>query len=274
LLPRCAGIGLRAPHYRDFLAARRPVGWLEVHSENYFGAGGYDLHVLERVRRDYPVSLHGVGLGLGSARGWDAEHLERLAVLAGRIQPAVVSEHLCWTSVEGMSLNDLLPLPFTEEALRRVAERVTRVQERLRRQLLVENITSYLQCPASEMGEGEFLRELVARTGCGVLLDVNNLYVNQVNHGADAMAVMAALAPACVGEIHLAGHQAAGELLVDTHGARVAPAVWGLYGHALERFGQLPTLVEWDTDIPELAVLLEEAARAQSMMEARRALAA
>lgn len=274
MLPHCAGIGLRAPHYRDFLAARQPVGWLEVHSENYFGAGGYDLHVLEQVRCDYPVSLHGVGLGLGSALGWDSEHLERLAALADRIQPAVVSEHLCWTSVEGMSLNDLLPLPYTAQALGLVAERVTRVQERLRRAILVENISAYLECDESEMSEGEFLRELVARTGCGVLLDVNNLYVNQVNLGADAVAVMAALAPACVGEMHLAGHQASGGILIDTHGARVAPPVWSLYEHALERFGRVPTLIEWDTDIPELAVLLEEAARAHAMMEARRALAA
>lgn len=274
MLPHCAGIGLRAPHYRDFLAARQPVGWLEVHSENYFGAGGYDLHVLERVRCDYPISLHGVGLGLGSALGWDSEHLERLAALAERIQPAVVSEHLCWTSVEGMSLNDLLPLPYTAQALGLVAERVARVQERLRRPILVENISAYLERAESEMSEGEFLRELVARTGCGVLLDVNNLYVNQVNLGADALAVMAALAPACVGEIHLAGHQAAGGVLIDTHGARVAPPVWSLYEHALERFGRVPTLIEWDTDIPELAVLLEEAARAHSIMGARRALAA
>lgn len=274
MLPRCAGIGLRAPHYRNFLAARQPVGWLEVHSENYFGAGGYDLHVLERLRCDYPLSLHGVGLGLGSALGWDNEHVERLAALADRIQPAVVSEHLCWTSLEGMSLNDLLPLPYTAQALRLVAERVTRVQERLRRAILVENISAYLACAESEMSEGEVLRELVARTGCGVLLDVNNLYVNQANLGVDAVAVMAALAPACVGEIHLAGHQAAGGMLIDTHGARVAPPVWSLYEHALERFGQVATLIEWDTDIPELAVLLEEVARAQSLMEARCALAA
>jgi len=274
VLPSCAGIGLRAPHYRDFLAARQPVGWLEVHAENYFGAGGWDLHVLERVRRDYPVSLHGVGLGLGSAFGWEAEHLERFAVLAERIQPAAVSEHLCWTSVDGMSMNDLLPLPYTAEALCRVAERVMRVQERLRRQIFVENISAYLEFAESEMSEGEFLRELVARTGCGVLLDVNNLYVNQVNLGSDAVALMAALAPACVGEIHLAGHQAAGGMLIDTHGARVASPVWSLYEYALERFGQVATLVEWDTDIPELAVLLEEAAHAQSMMGTRRALAA
>jgi uncharacterized protein (UPF0276 family) len=274
LLPHCAGIGLRAPHYRDFLAARQPVGWLEVHSENYFGAGGHDLHVLERVRRDYPVSLHGVGLGLGSALGWDSEHLERFAALAERIQPAVVSEHLCWTSVEGTSLNDLLPLPFTEEALRLVAERVARVQERLRRRILVENISAYLEYSESEMSEGELLCELVARTGCGVLLDVNNLYVNQVNLAADAVAVMAALDPGCVGEIHLAGHQEARSMLIDTHGARVAPPVWSLYEHALERFGRVPTLIEWDTDIPELAVLLGEAARAQSLIEAHRALAA
>jgi len=268
------GVGLRAPHYGAFLDARQPAGWLEVHSENYFGAGGYDLHVLERLRRDYPVSLHGVGLGLGSAGGWDEEHLARLAVLAQRIEPVFVSEHLCWTSLGSVALNDLLPLPFTREALALVAQRVEHVQARLRRPILVENISVYLQFAASDMTEGEFLAELVRRTGCGVLLDVNNLYVNQRNQGADAMATMNAIPRGSVQEIHLAGFLQSAECLVDTHGDRVADPVWRLYDAALERFGPVPTLIEWDTDLPPLPVLLEEAAKARMRMEARHAIAA
>lgn len=269
-----AGIGLRAPHYADFAAARQPVGWLEVHSENYFGAGGYDLHVLERLRVDYPVSLHGVGLGLGSVLGWDEGHLGRLAELAARIEPHFVSEHLCWTSTGTSVLNDLLPLPFTGEALALVAERVQRVQDRLHRPILVENISAYVEFAASEMGEGQFLAELSRRTGCGVLLDVNNLYVNQANHGCDALATMRALDPGMVEEFHLAGHFVSEDGLIDTHGDRVAEPVWRLFDAALERFGPVPALVEWDSDIPPIAVLLEEAARASGLMEKRHALAA
>jgi uncharacterized protein len=269
-----AGIGLRAPHYADFAAARQPVGWLEVHSENYFGAGGYDLHLLQALRQDYPVSLHGVGLGLGSARGWDEGHLARLADLADRVQPHFVSEHLCWCASAARVFNDLLPLPYTGEALALVAGRVQHVQERLRRPILVENISAYLEFTASEMNEGEFLAELARRTGCGVLLDVNNLYVNQVNHGSDAAATMRALAPRMVGEIHLAGHFVSPEGLIDTHGDRVAEPVWRLYEAALERFGPVPTLVEWDSDIPPLPVLLEEASMARDLMEKRHAVAA
>jgi uncharacterized protein (UPF0276 family) len=268
------GIGLRAPHYADFAAARQPAGWLEVHSENYFGPGGFDLHVLERLRADYPLSLHGVGLGLGSAQGWSDEHLERLATLTGRIQPALVSEHLCWNATAGAVYNDLLPLPYTHEALALVAEGVERLQERLRRRVLIENISAYVEFAANELSEGEFIAELARRTGCGVLLDVNNLYVNQVNHGSDALATMRALAPGSVQEIHLAGHSVDSEGLIDTHGERVAAPVWRLYETALQRFGEVPTLIEWDTDIPPLAVLLAEAAKARSLMEARDAIAA
>jgi uncharacterized protein (UPF0276 family) len=268
------GVGLRAPHYAAFLAGRQPAGWLEVHSENYFGAGGYDLHALERLREDYPVSLHGVGLGLGSARGWDEGHLSRLAVLAERIQPALVSEHLCWTAAADLRLNDLLPMPFTREALALVARRIERVQARLRRRILVENISAYLEFASSEMSEGEFIAELVRRTGCGVLLDVNNLYVNQVNHGADAMTVMQAIPADAVEEIHLAGFLRANECLIDTHGDRIAEPVWRLYDAALARFGPVPALIEWDTDIPPLPVLLEEAAKARARTEARHAVAA
>jgi uncharacterized protein len=264
-----AGVGLRARHYRDFLEARPAVGWVEVHSENYFGAGGYDRHVLERVRADYPLSLHGVGLGLGSAEAFDERHVARLRRLADAVEPVFVSEHLCWAAALGQHFNDLLPLAYTPEALALVAERVARAQEALGRRILVENISTYLEFSASEMGEGEFIAALARRTGCGVLLDVNNLFVNQVNHGADAAATMRAIPPACVAEIHLAGHLVTAHCLVDHHGDRVAEEVWRLYDLALERFGPVPSLIEWDTDIPELEVLLAEAAKARTRMEAR-----
>jgi uncharacterized protein (UPF0276 family) len=269
-----AGVGLRAPHYSEFLGGRPAAGWIEVHSENYFGAGGRDRRVLERLRRDYPVSLHGVGLGLGSVEGYSEAHEERLRALADWVQPAFVSEHLAWGAVAERHFNDLLPLPFTREALDLVAGRVMRLQDRLRRRILVENITAYLEIGPAEMSEGDFLAALVRRTGCGVLLDVNNLYVNQVNLGRNPLAVMDALGPHSVEEIHLAGYFAGEHGLIDTHGARVAEPVWRLYEAALARFGAVPTLIEWDTDIPPLAVLLEEAAQAQSRLEAPHALAA
>jgi len=280
LVPRAArfrlgaGVGLRARHYRDFLESRPAVGWVEVHSENYFGEGGYDRHVLERVRADYPLSLHGVGLGLGSAEAFDERHLAKLKRLADATEPALVSEHLCWGAALGRHFNDLLPLAYTPEALTLVAERVLRVQGLLGRRILVENISTYLEFGASEMGEGEFIAELVRRSGCGVLLDVNNLFVNQVNHGADALATMRTIPADCVEEIHLAGHLVTEHCLVDHHGDRVADEVWRLYDAALKRFGPVPSLIEWDTDLPELDVLLAEAAEARTRMEARRARAA
>jgi uncharacterized protein len=227
--------------------------------------------VLERVRADFPVSLHGVGLGLGSAEGLSDAHLAKLKDLADWIDPALVSEHLCWGYASGRHFNDLLPLPHTGEALRLVAGRVERAQEALARRILVENISAYVGLEG-EMSEGEFIAELARRTGCGVLLDVNNLYVNQRNLGADALAQMEKLD--AVDEIHLAGHLVSSELLIDHHGDRVAPAVWRLYEAALASFGAAPTLIEWDTDIPALEVLLEEAAKASARMEARHALAA
>jgi uncharacterized protein (UPF0276 family) len=269
-----AGVGLRARHYRDFLESRPAVGWVEVHSENYFGDGGYDRHVLERVRADYPLSLHGVGLGLGSAGAFDGRHLARLRCLADATEPVLVSEHLCWAATASGHFNDLLPLAYTAEALTLVAEGVERVQEALRRRILVENVSTYLEFGASEMGEGEFIAELARRTGCGVLLDVNNLFVNQANHGADALATIRAIPAGCVEEFHLAGHLVTAHCLVDHHGDRVADEVWRLYEAALERFGPAPTLIEWDTDIPELDVLLAEAAKAGTRMEARHARAA
>lgn len=270
--PACAasgaGIGLRAGHYDDFLHGDPAARWVEVHSENYFGDGGFDLHVLELVRACCPVSLHGVGLSLGSAEGPWQGHLERLAALAARIEPALVSEHLCWGASGGEHFNDLLPMPFTEEALALMAARVSRVQDRLGRPILVENVSSYVTWACSAMGEMEFLAELAARTGCGLLLDVNNLYVNAVNHGTDAAAALARVKPGTVGEIHLAGHTDLGGLLVDDHGSRVCEAVWALYAQARARLGAIPTLVEWDNGLPPLAVLLEEARRAQAILDA------
>lgn len=261
-----AGIGLRSQHYRDFLDQRPATGWLEVHSENYFGDGGYDLHVLRHVRADYPVSLHGVGLALGSVEDRAAEHIAKLKRLADAIDPVFVSEHVCWARASGRHFNDLLPLPYTKEALDLMVSRVTRLQEALGRRILVENVSSYVTYAAGDMSEGEFVGALAQRAGCGVLLDVNNLYVNQLNHGSDALAAMDAIAPEAVAEIHLAGHLVTAQCLIDTHGDRVAEPVWALYDAALRRFGAVPTLVEWDTNSPPLATLLAEARRAEAAM--------
>lgn len=264
--PATAGIGLRTPHFEALAARTPPLSFLEVHSENYFAEGGPALAWLERFRADYAVSLHGVGLSLGSADPLDPRHLDRLAALAGRIEPALVSEHLCWSSIGGTHLGELLPLPYTEEALAHVCRRVTEVQERLRRPILVENVSAYVRFASSTIPEGEFVAEVARRTGCGVLFDVNNAWVNAANHGTDPRAILDALEPASVGEIHLAGYEATRDGLVDTHGARVFPEVWALYEETLARLGQVPTLVEWDNDIPPLDVLLGEAARANAIL--------
>jgi uncharacterized protein (UPF0276 family) len=278
-----AGIGLRAPHYREVLHERPAVGWLEVHSENYFSRGGQGLHFLEQAREHYPVSLHGVGLSLGSAEGLSRDHLHRLKALVDRFSPALVSDHLCWGVIGGRHLNDLLPLAYTEEALALVCDHVAQTQELLRRQILVENVSSYLQFCESSIPEWEFVAHVAARTGCGILLDVNNIYVSSVNHGFDPLRYLDAIPPAAVQEIHLAGFDrvrldAGGEVLIDTHGRQVAGPVWNLYGEALSRVGPVPTLIEWDTDVPALAVLVGEAEKAQAILnewtEAPHALAA
>ena len=269
-----AGIGLRASHMRELLARRPAVPWVEVHAENYM-ADARALASLESVRRDYPVSLHGVGLSLGSAGPLDRHHLDRLRGLADIVEPCLVSEHLSWSTSGGAYLNHLLPLPYTLETLSLIAAHVEEVQERLGRRILVENPSSYLRFRHSAMPEAEFLGELVRRTGCGLLCDVNNVYVSAWNVGLDAEAYLAALPAGAVGEIHLAGHavnDADGvSLLIDDHGSPVSPAVWRLYLQALDRFGPVPTLIEWDTDIPALDVLLAEAHKADGIFtEARR----
>ena len=270
--PGLVGIGLRAPHVAEIIATPPPVGWLEVHVENYLGDGPAP-RVLDVIRRAHPLSLHGVGLSLGSAEGLDRRHLERLAGLVRRIEPALVSEHLSWSITGGAYLNHLLPLPYTEESLDLVCRHVSLSQEALGRRLLIENPSSYLRFWHSPIPEPEFLGELARRTGCGLLCDVNNVFVTCHNLGQDPAAYLAALPSDAIGEIHLAGHSSNDVdgriVLIDDHGSRVAPAVWALYEQAVRRIGPRPTLIEWDTDIPELPVLLEEAARAGRILEQR-----
>jgi len=261
------GIGLRAPHYRDLLARERCVDWLEVHTENFLGAGGYDLHVLMQLCERHPIALHGVGLALGSAAGFSLEHLHRVEALVRRIEPALVSEHLCWGAVDGRVLNDLLPLPLTHAALDLMCARVAQMQDVVQRRVLIENVSSYLRFAGEDYDEAGFLNSLAARTGCGILLDINNLYVNQCNLGTDAAAQIEVIAPEHVGEIHLAGHRVTDLAVIDHHGDRVADVVWKLYARALQRFDQVPTLIEWDTDVPALNVLLDEVAHARRLRE-------
>ena len=269
---------MRAPHYRDVLERGPRIAWLEVHSENYFGAGGRPLHYLERIRARYPISLHGVGLSLGSTDPLDRVHLAKLKALIERIEPGLVSDHLSWSSVNGCYLNDLLPLPYTEEALRHFCSRVGEVQDYLGREILIENPSTYLEYCESTIPESEFLREAAATAGCKILLDVNNVYVSAVNHGFEARAYLDSIPARFVEEIHLAGFTCndteTGAVLVDTHSKPVADPVWILYARALERYGEVPTLIEWDSDLPALDVLLAEAALAQRLMDYRHARAA
>lgn len=264
--PTGTGIGLRAPHVAAVMATRPAVPWFEVHAENYM-ADGPAREALLRIRELYPLSLHGVGLSLGSAGGIDRRHLRRLKALVSLVEPVLVSEHLAWSIADGTYLNDLLPLPGTGEALAIVCENISEVQEALGRSILIENPSAYFRYRHSPIPEPEFLFELVRRTGCGLLCDVNNIWVSAHNLGFDPIGYIDALPTDAVREIHLAGHcaNAVGEhtILIDHHGAPVADSVWRLYVHALRRFGPVPTLIEWDTDLPGLDTLLAEAAVAE-----------
>lgn len=269
-IPRGTGIGLRFQHHEALLERRPAIAWLEAHTENYMG-GGAALACLTTLRHDYPVSLHGVGLSLGSVDGIDRSHLARVRRVVERIEPGLVSEHLSWSTIDGVYLADLLPLPMTEEALDVMCANVDRVQTHLRRPILVENPSTYLQYRDGGMSESEFLAALVARTGCGLLLDVNNLYVSACNHGWDTASYLAGLPAHAIGEMHLAGHRRQhlddGRVVrIDDHGSRVADEVWTLYGDAIVRFGTRPTLIEWDNDVPALDVLLDEATRAAAVL--------
>ncbi len=259
------GAGLRAEHYEKVLSDRPAIDWFEATSENYMTSGGRPLWVLEQVRRNYPVVLHGVSLSIGSIDPLDPEYLRRLKTLVDRIEPAIVSDHLCWAAVEHKNLHDLLPLPFTEEALAHIAARVEQVQDFLGRPILLENVSSYITFKHSVMTEWEFLSEVSRRSGCGILLDINNIYVNAVNHGFDPMDFIGGVPAAAVGYCHLAGHTDMGKWLFDTHSRPVADPVWALYKEALTRFGKKSTLIEWDEDIPDWNGLNEEVVRAKKI---------
>src|ERR1700744_210894 len=261
------GIGLRQPHYRDVCEPRPELAFLEVHSENFFLEGGAAMQALERARTAYPISLHGVGLSLGSADALAGEHLAKLKRLVDRVEPALGSEHLCWGRSGVVHFNDLLPLPRNGETLALLADRIDRVQSALKRRILVENLSAYVACRDAEMTETAFLAALARRTGCGLLLDVNNLYVNAINFGFDPVAGLADLDAASIGQIHLAGHTAVDDCLIDTHGSLVCDPVWSLYEEACRRFGPKPTLIEWDTDLPALEVLLQQAAQADAVAQ-------
>lgn len=251
---------------------------MEVHSENYFADGGEQIEQLARIRGLYPLSLHGVGLSLGSVDPLDREHLRKLKRLVNWSEPAIVSEHLSWTSINGIFLNDLLPMPYTDEALRHMIRRVDQLQDFLGRQILIENISSYLRFDCLQLPEWTFIGALACESGCGLLVDVNNVFVTAHNHGLDAYRYISALPAKCVHEIHLAGHTVTVRdgrvILIDTHAAPVCEEVWQLYVYALKCFGVVPTLIEWDADIPELDVLVAEAQKADAYLETSRALVA
>jgi uncharacterized protein (UPF0276 family) len=265
------GVGLRREHFDRVLSERTRVDWFEVISENYMVKGGRPLHILDRVRRDYPLVLHGVSLSIGSTDPLDLGYLDRLRELAARIEPAWVSDHLCWTSVGGHNSHDLLPLPYTEEALKHVVSRLASVQEHLGRRIALENASTYLSFAGSTMPEWEFLAEVAHRADCGILLDVNNVFVSAVNHGFDPKKYLEAVPAERVWEIHLAGHTDRGSHLLDTHGRRVCDEVWELYRFASRRIGAVASLVEWDEDIPDWDTLEAESLRARDAR--RRALA-
>jgi len=271
---RGAGIGLRTVHLAEIRAASQIIQWVEVHSETFLAEGGPRLRALEAVRRDTALSCHSVGLSLGSAGGVDPEHLRRLRLLYDRLDPWAVSDHLAWSAHAGAYLNDLLPLPYTSESLAAVVRNVDHAQHALGRRMLVENPSRYAGIAGCEIPETAFLAELVRRTGCGLLLDVNNVHVSAVNLGLDAQAYLDAFPLEAVGEFHVAGHAKATvdgvPLLIDDHGSRVSPAVWRLLARALRRGGPRPVLVEWDNHVPALPVLIGEAAQAQNLLNAAR----
>jgi hypothetical protein len=267
------GIGLRGGHMDEFLKQQPKVAWVEVHSENYF-QDVQGLHELEVVRQHYPISLHGVNLSLGSTDELNWQHLQELHQLIERINPCLVSDHLAWTSLEGQYFHELLPLPYTEDAITHVVNRIQQIQEFLQRQILIENISSYVQYPQAEYAEWEFLINVAKKAGCGILLDINNIYVNSVNLNFDPFNYVRQLQGEYIQEIHLGGFTSVEiegkTVLIDSHDQAIVPAVWSLYKYVIKQFGIKPTLIEWDKDLPELSTLYLEAYRAEQVLQEHR----
>tara|TARA_B110001454_G_scaffold71469_2_gene69465 strand:- start:15634 stop:16461 length:828 start_codon:yes stop_codon:yes gene_type:complete len=261
-----AGLGLRASHYQEIFETKPDVPWFELLSDNYMAAGGLPIQRAEKVRQDYPITLHGVGMSLGSADPLNTDYLKRLKVLADRLEPHYVSDHIAWVSVDGKYTHDLLPLPYNQDMLQHLSDRIQQVQDYLGRTILIENPSSYLSFDSSDMSEADFIRQLSLSSGCELLLDVNNIYVSAMNHGFDPYQYLESIPQDKVKEIHLAGYEQMDGYLFDTHGHSVKPPVWDLYRAALKRFGSVPTLIEWDTDVPEFSTLLAEAKKADAFM--------
>jgi uncharacterized protein (UPF0276 family) len=271
-IPASAGIGLRSIHYQHVIDKKPDIAWFEVHAENFFAQGGMPIYVLEKVREDYPLSIHGVGLSLGTEGELNENHLIKLKSLVDRFNPGLISEHISWSAVDGIFLNDLLPLPYTSMSAQNLIRNIQKTQEFLGRQILVENPSTYLEFNDSEMSEPEFINQVIKQSGCGLLLDVNNIYVSAINHSFDAYDYLQSFSADCIGEIHLAGHaikEISGKtILIDHHGDYISNEVWQLYKAAITRFGSVPTLIEWDTEIPEFDVLKNEAEKAQGIISA------
>lgn len=273
ILPARPGVGYKPQHFEALLATPSPVGWLEIHAENYMGAGGRPLAQLRHLAERFPISVHGVGLSIGGEGRLDADHLARLKLLCGWLNPASFSEHLAWSTHDGAYLNDLLPLPYTAKTLNRVADHIDEVQEYLGRPMLLENPSSYVAFAETEMDELEFLTQITRRTGCGLLLDVNNVYVSGINQNFDPLAYLKSFPLRLVGEIHLGGHEVDSDdhgnpFLIDSHGTEVVDPVWALYAQVIAMGGPRPTLIEWDNDVPDWPVLAAEAARAGMVLDA------
>ena len=261
------GLGLRPEHYQDFLAGPQPLDWLEILSDNYLVPGGKPMYFLDAIRQDYPVAMHGVALNIGSSDALDWSYLSAIKALAQRVEPHIISDHLCWTGVNQHRMHDLLPLPYTEETIRHVAKRIQDVQDFLGRELVVENLSSYLQAQAP-LKEWEFVRAVAQEAQCGLLVDVNNIFVSSRNHGFDAMDYLKALPADRIRQIHLAGHTYSGEFCVDTHDQPVCTDVWQLYGQAVKLWGHIPTMIERDDNIPPLQELLDELGQARDFLQA------
>ena len=267
-LPPVPGVGYKPQHFAEIMEDAGPVGWLEIHAENYMGAGGRPIAQLRHLSQCFPISVHGVGLSIGAEAPLDTDHLTRLRHLCDWLNPASFSEHLAWSTHDTHFLNDLLPVPYTKSTLTRVADHIAQVQDTVGRKMLLENPSTYVAFAESEMAEVDFLAEIVARTGCGLLLDVNNVFVSATNQQTDPISYIDSFPVEFVGEIHLGGHDEdeddhGAPLLIDSHGREVVDPVWALYAHTLTRTGPVPTLIEWDTDVPDWEILADEAARAE-----------